>query len=274
MMHAMVTVVCPLARDRLQQAQTLIDAMGNPAEAVIAGALEPPDGESGTHFVSLHAIPSGDGRGAWIALEVSADGTEDAALDRIATAIGERLSAVFALASDWRGGQDLSGYLRHHRVTIGGGLMDNPGIAFDGTPGFSVGRIRREAALSARCAALLAAQPGAISARDRLARVRDGVKHDAALAWAFDPPEVPSPYVQQDLTSLLPGMVASFATTYLWPVGVALLAVALIAGALAHRHPVGAFVNVLLIGAVIALVAIVLAAAVLYGKLRALEDSD
>ncbi len=41
------------------------------------------------------------------------------------------------LAQDWRDGADLASYLTSHRVEVGSGFFDNPGLAFAGTPGMT-----------------------------------------------------------------------------------------------------------------------------------------
>src|SRR6187431_3073109 len=88
------------------------DLLGNPAREDIKAALDrlepppgtppgaavPPDEFVGTHFASLHAIRSSDGKRAYILLEFSADGTPEEALRRVLDAIGEHLRPVFMLA--------------------------------------------------------------------------------------------------------------------------------------------------------------------------------
>jgi len=111
MSHALVTIIAPLALDRVGGAEAAIEALGNPARADIRVALgKHEDAEHGTHFASLHAFRSQDGKRAYLAFEFSADGPEDDALARIDRQIGEHLRPVFMLASDWNNG-DLLAYL-------------------------------------------------------------------------------------------------------------------------------------------------------------------
>ena len=64
--------------ERVEEAEAAIDALGNPARTEIAEALgKHEDAEHGTHFASLHAFKSQDGKRAYIAFEFSADGPED-----------------------------------------------------------------------------------------------------------------------------------------------------------------------------------------------------
>src|SRR5882724_10685951 len=102
MTHALVTMIAPLALDRVPTAEAAIDRLGNPAQEQIRAALDRLDDDgAGTHFTSLHAIRSADGNRAYIVFEFSADGAEDRALARIVAGIGEFLRPVFMLASDW-----------------------------------------------------------------------------------------------------------------------------------------------------------------------------
>jgi hypothetical protein len=76
MSHALVTIIAPLDLDRVADAENAIDKLGNPrSEADIRAALDKhEDAEHGTHFASLHAFRSQDGKRAYIAFEFSADG--------------------------------------------------------------------------------------------------------------------------------------------------------------------------------------------------------
>src|SRR5262245_31375876 len=112
--NALVTIIAPLDLDRVADAEAAIDRLGNPARNDVRAALDKhEDAEHGTHFASLHAIRSQDGKRAYLAFEFSADGPEDDALARIERQIGEHLRPVFMLANDWRDGE-LFAYLRRH----------------------------------------------------------------------------------------------------------------------------------------------------------------
>jgi len=117
MSHALVTIIAPLDLDRVTDAENAVDKLGNPPQPHIRAALDKlEDGEHGTHFASLHAFRSQDGKRAYVAFEFSADGTEDDALARIVRQIGDDLRPVFMHANDWTDGGDLLAYLRRHRV--------------------------------------------------------------------------------------------------------------------------------------------------------------
>lgn len=225
MSHALVTIFAPLAPRNLAAAEAAIDAMGNPCQPGLSERLDKldraPDApatsrEHGIHFMSVHAFASTDADRAWLLLELSADGTEEAAVARLIDRIGDALKRVFLLASDWRDGGDFEAWLLKHRVRIGGGWFDSPGVAFAGTPGMTVGRIRAEADLAARCAALLLDAQGDRSALERLHVVRAGL---AASGHAADlaPAEAAPPWTPTPIGAMIVPLALSFIGTFLWP---------------------------------------------------------
>ena len=143
-MDSLVTIVAPVRDSDVAHLNSLIDALGNPCRDPVREALqaEDPDG-GGTHFLSLHAIPAGTAEDGHLVLEFTGDGNAARALERIFAAIGPELEAIFGHARDWRGEVGLLSYLQAHRIGVGSGLFDNPGLCFAGTPGMNVGRIRR-----------------------------------------------------------------------------------------------------------------------------------
>ena len=148
MSHALLTMIAPLAPDRIEEVRAEIDRLGNPATQAVRAALRPdPATGRGIHFVSLHAIRSRHGDEAYLLLEISADGDERSAVPQLVDAIGPQLRRVFLFAKDWGDGADLAAYLRKRVVPVGNGWFGNPGLVFAGTPGFSVGRIVSEGVL-------------------------------------------------------------------------------------------------------------------------------
>lgn len=231
--HALVTVICPLALERLADAEAEIDRLGNPARELkdLLDVLDV-DGVSGTHFASLHAFASNDGVNAFLLFEFSADGTADAALARLLRhdAIAIALRRLFIMASDWTDGADLSQYLKTHFVTIGAGYRDNPGLLFVGTPGMSVGRIRLESILARRIAQLLAEERDEISALARLARVRAELKVDSRFAKTLEPADTEIPFGKPSVISVGFSAVAAAAIAYLWPFAMVVLLWGAVAG--------------------------------------------
>jgi deferrochelatase/peroxidase EfeB len=228
--HAMVTIVAPLALDRVAMAEAAIDRLGNPAQEQIQAALDRLDDDgAGTHFASLHAIRSADAARAYIVFEFSADGTQDKARARIASAIGVSLQPIFMLASDWTDGGDFATYLRDHQVNVGPGWFDNPGLCFAGTPGMSVGRICAESRLAGHISDLLAEQPGHLRALDRVERVRARLKEDGFVD-ALNPGTPESPFVAPSQYYYYGQLAVGFGKTYLWPAGFIVLGWAVYAG--------------------------------------------
>ena len=229
MSHALITIIGPLALDRVANAEAAIDRLGNPAQETIQAALDRLDDDgNGTHFASLHAIRSADGARGYIVFEFSADGTEDRAMARIAGAIGEFIRPIFMLASDWRDG-DFGAYLRNHQVNVGPGWFDNPGLCFAGTPGMSVGRIRSEARLAGHIVDLLARQPANMHALERVEDIRARLKEDG-FADALTPGTSAPPFVEPSRLYYFTQLALGFTRTYLWPVGLFVLGWALYAG--------------------------------------------
>ena len=88
-------------------------------------------------------------------------------------------------ASDWKDGRELLAYLRRHTVVPVNGWFGNPGQLFAGTPGLTVGRIRREARLGARVTGLLSEQPAKLNALERVEEVRKQLATDAEFKDAL-----------------------------------------------------------------------------------------
>ncbi len=227
MTHALVTIVAPIDAAALARLPSRIAELGNPAASSIRvrlDAQDSADGESGTHFASLHAIPAGSGKGGYLVLEFSADGTEEQALARVASQIGAELEKIFAQAADWRAGDSLPAYLSRHRITVGHGLFSSPGLAFSGTPGMSVGRIRKERELAQEVSTILAGQTRDRRAIDRLTAVRGAIRQGNTYAWALEQAPAPLPRIPSASTPrLVLQLILSFLRTYLWPIGLLLL---------------------------------------------------
>nr|MDP8994918.1 hypothetical protein [Pseudomonadota bacterium] len=206
-MQSMITIVAPIWEKQIAEIETLLDEMHNPANEEIEKALDrtDPDG-GGTHFMSVHAIPDGDGGGGGhIILELTADGDEARAVARIVEAIGPDLERLFAHARDWRDNVDIATYLRAHRIGVGAGIFDNPGLCFAGTPGMTVERIRKEAELAKFVADNIEQGGRDVRPIDRLAAVRRAVGAEPDLAWALEPPPpAPRPEGSYDILPLIP----------------------------------------------------------------------
>ena len=282
MTHAMVTFIAPLALDKLAAAQSAIDVPGNPANEQVRKALAlTGNDENGTHFASLHAIQSPDGRRGYIVFEFSADGTEDEATTRILRALQPMLKPVFMLSSDWRDGGDFAAFINDHKVITSNGLFGNPGQPFAGTPGFTVGRIDFEARLARFCAAHVESQDKDTPAFARMASVRAAVAADAKFARALQPATPAPAFEGGNLLSVIGTGVCQFISTYLWPLTTLVLLAGLIygLGTASHTHGAWPWIATFTVGAVVAvwtaawfaLAVVVLAAILVYFALRKAE---
>ena len=293
MNQQLVTILCPLDRGCLGRAEGAIDSL----EAWVSSDPRPPElaklddlsGE-GTHFMSLHAIASKSTGRAYLLFEISADGEAADALLRIVGALGDRLRAIFLLASDWSDGAELTPYLLKHRVKTGGGWFDQPGVGFIGAPGMSVGRIRAEARLAVGIADLIE-NPRVMGEDSALGKV-EAIQRalQAGSADCLVPADDDPPWTEMSLLWLGLRSIGVFVTNFLWPVllvdGLILVAVAarkllhlfsaqggqpmLLAAATFARSLLGAAVSI----ALISLIASLLLLLFTYWSLRAAEKTD
>lgn len=215
---SMVTVVAPLARDRVLAARAAIDQLGNPATDALRTDIAPAGEAAFLHFASFHAFASSDGESAFLVLEFSADGDERDAIRLLARRWKAALEPIFAMADDWRDAADLGNYLLGRSVKVGHGLFDEVGLAFCGTPGLTVTDIHRQQALSRKLSALLAEQPAGLSPLGRLQSARTAIAADADLKWALTP--VPAPKTPRASTRLanLTSMFWPLLKTFAWPI--------------------------------------------------------
>jgi deferrochelatase/peroxidase EfeB len=270
-MDSLITIVAPLHDSDVAHVGSLIDALGNPASDPVREALQATDEDGGsTHFMSLHAIPAGSDEEAHLVMEFTGDGSEARAMERIHAAIGPELERIFANARDWRGNVGLLRYLQVHRIGVGSGLFDNPGLCFAGTPGLNVRRIRREAALARFVAPLIDDGGAGLRPLERLAKVRDAVAASDDHRWALDPPLPPD---RDEAPSLPIGALAgAFVASFLWPLGVVLALVFVVA--LIVQRDLGDAIGTTFSALGILVVLTLVGAAAAYFALRAQEQSD
>ena len=124
-----------------------------------------------------------------------------------------------------------------------------------------------------------------LDALERVDAVRKALAADPAFKDALTPGAPVPPFEQPGVPGFAFQLIGSFAKTYLWPVGLVLLAVAAIAGVIAAFAKVGGFWAVLWAGVVgfacalwtgfwIALLILVIVAGIGYWRLRVAEDND
>ncbi len=279
MKHALVTVIAPLAIDMVETVRAQIETrLGNPAAQSVRDALPPISGDKAVHFMSLHAIAGSDEKQGWIIFEFTADGGAGAAINHIAQVMTAELTDVFSHASDWRSGSNLQAYLNSHEVTPSFGLSGPPGLNFIGTPGMSVGRIKKEAALRRLIVEKMAALPPGETPMHKVRALRAQIGADPNFAWALEPP----PPMLREGTEEIVGikraaiLFGAAVKTYLWPL-VLMLIVAMIITALREegvRTMASAAMDVFWKGALIILAIGALALLLIYVRLVAQEKTD
>jgi Dyp-type peroxidase family len=224
MTWAFITIVVPLDPAKVDAVRTVIEThWGNPAQDRIRERLNSLEDEQGVHFASLHAFASPDEAHGHILFEATVDGDENAAIARLAKALSDDLTHVFTFSRDWRQGTDLTSYMVQHKLSSGYGLMDQPGLPFAGTPGMTVGQIRKEAALRQALEAAIAAAQPRLSPLHMLHGLRDTIKNTPDLNWALqdlpatDPVQSDPPRARAISPLIIPAL-----KIYFWPVMAAL----------------------------------------------------
>lgn len=191
--QTMATVVVPVAAGTpLGPLRAMADGLGNPARQDVAAAL---DDTGIVHFMSLavvckadHGTESPDDE-AHLVLEMSADGPLDRVLEKVAIAAGPFLRPVFEAAGALTGEDDFQTVLKRHHVAIGPFPGTAAGLAFSGTPGHSVRRIRDEArlhdAVEGMVRSVTGSGPG--DALRVVGEVRRRLSETEGFAWALRP---------------------------------------------------------------------------------------
>src|SRR5438552_3067458 len=182
MAHAFVTVVVPFDDSRSVAVNAHLDALGNLARPPLSETL---NASAFVHFMSLTVVRDSSGGSAYLVLEASADGYPGGVLNRLAREIGPELCRVLALAGVHVPESQLGEFLVRHDRQVGQGWFAVSGVVFTGTPGMTVGRIRREAELAARIQQILDDLPAQGSALATLERVRAHLFGEAVYKWAF-----------------------------------------------------------------------------------------
>lgn len=245
MTQSMVTVVAPLALEKVGDVRARLDSLGNPGLPPLSDLIAGKDSEAFVHFASLHAFEGSDGRSAYLILEFSADGEAEAAIDKLAGRVSAKPNAVpgapapevgpqasleeiYAQCEDWQDAGGLAAYWRKHRVNIGYRLFGNAGLAFSGSPGQSVVDIHQEGELAERIAEILSAQPPEHSPLARLKGVREALAAESRWDWALKPPPPPlfAPVGEPTLITQIFALAPSFVAVFLWPLLVVLVPLA------------------------------------------------
>jgi deferrochelatase/peroxidase EfeB len=229
--HAFVTVAIPFASERVQAVNKFLRALGNPARADIAAAL---DTAAFVHFMSITVAHTDGESSAHLVLEASADGNARGACARLARTIGPRIEGVLQVAA-LKVTQPLDAYLEKHRLDVGAGWFSTPGVLFLGTPGMSVRRIKDEERLASWIGDWLERNRNPEPALQKLKRLRDDIFEIVELKWAFVAEPVPLLGEQPQSSAALRPLVVSLFRELLWPLLVPPLLAAIVSKALLGR---------------------------------------
>lgn len=270
MSHAFLTIAIPLESERTDPVNARLDSLGNPASDRVRDALR----GQGVHFMSITVLPRGEKHSAQLVLESTLDGDEAAAIERVVSCFGTILAEVLEAGGHSVAPDDLAVFLERHRHQSRQTLFGTPGVNFAGTPGMTVGRIRREYELARKCREILDRPPFELAALDRLEQVRDVIAKDSDFAALLEPEDA---LLLQPARGDIPiaALAAKGILAFAWPV-LLLIAVLAVASWVAGEKMIGpgwglgaAFVALLM--GVFALAGL---GASIYFRLRKLEASD
>ena len=180
-MHSLVTVSVPFDGARSADVEAALDRFGNPPDQAVANAL---DSAGFVHFMSICVIPAKKAPAdAHLVIELSADGGRELVLRRLVETVD--LQQLLDIAGHRVDAPALASFLLRHTLSPGQGWFSVTGLDYDGTPGMTVWRIRREAALANKVAELLEREPRSDSALDALQKMRAKLWEDGDWKWAF-----------------------------------------------------------------------------------------
>jgi Dyp-type peroxidase family len=243
MLQAFATVAVPFPAGLADAVENELDAMGNPASSACRRSL---DADARVHFMSMSVVRDAGSKPAHLVLELTADGSVEEALGVVARALAPQLRAVLGRAG-LRVDPDperLAGWLLRRNLTLGQGWgaafnlgSHAIGLPFCGTPGMTVGRIRREAKLAEQIGAMGDLLFGPATPLAKLEAVRERLWAVAAQKWAFT--AEPAPFLDpaplergSGIGRFLALLPQAFAPV-LWPFGVLALALWIVLGWLA-----------------------------------------
>lgn len=237
MSQGFVTVLLPFDRSKAQAVDQRLAELGNFANAPARAAL---DRASFVHFMSITVVCEEDDANACLILEASVDGDPAGALARIAEGeIARQLLPVLEAAGHEipSAGPALAAYLEKHRHDLGTAMHQTLGLAFAGTPGMHVARIRAEAQLVRRIRQRLD-EPDTLqmTATEKMQCARDLAFGDAGLKRGLIAESVP-PSDQPEPLSVLE-ILASF-MRLLWPLALAPVLCVLVSAWWAADHASG-----------------------------------
>jgi len=234
-MHAFVTSIVSFDANRCDAVEARLGELDNPATSSVAIKL---NALAIIHFLSITVVRSvpppaqpPSGGPAHLIFEINADGAEASVIAALCSAIGDTLSALLGVAGSQIPQSGLSDFFLERCVAVGQGWFSTPGLLFDGTPGMTVERIRREADLAAYASDLVQRQPITQGALKTLQDIRSVLWNDGDWKWAFVAEPAPIVSAGPAITKIgvstpaellgglyvLPRVVLSLFANFLWP---------------------------------------------------------
>jgi Dyp-type peroxidase family len=214
MPHAFVTVVIPFNDRNAEAVDAHLDTLGNLAQKPLVDAL---DETAFVHFMSLTVVRGSSGGVAHLVLEANADGHPAGVLRRLSDVIGSPLCAILETAGIPVSPSQLGEFLVRHDRQVGQGWFSVTGVAFDGTVGMTVPRIRREEQLASAIQGILDHLPAQGSALATLARVRERLFGKGDFKWALVAEPAPLLAPAPKMMRSLPPLAWSAFGTFFWP---------------------------------------------------------
>jgi deferrochelatase/peroxidase EfeB len=232
--RGMITIALPLPADLRAGAHKILESWGNRVGADEASRdLRDRLDQTRLHFISAHAIDLG--ADARLYIEISADDADaDVPIEALHRTILGEVAAT--MTPEWtelfehipgNDSETIADYLFRHRVLIGVGRGQDPGLPFCGVPGPTRQDIERQQALALRVTEILASQDAHHTNLERLAAVRGAIKvayeeqpRGAKIdwEWARNPPNWSKPVPPTISTvGLVCALIPGFVTTFLDP---------------------------------------------------------
>lgn len=193
--QSMITLCFPVDRHvDIAKLRDRISALGNPCHEHLKSKLD----ETGiVHFTSLAIVGSGTLAGpsekhpAQLVWEISADGPSERAIEALARATEEEFRTVFENACGLSEETAFEDFLGRYEVVSSPFSLRSSGVAFAGTPGHSVRRIRAEAELGKSLSKLIRNLSGTSPAHAAglMDTARRFLAETGNYDWAFQPAE-------------------------------------------------------------------------------------
>jgi Dyp-type peroxidase family len=230
------------------------------------------------HFMAMTLVPPPHGgTTAHLALELSADGTEDQAIQRVAALLGDDLAGILRATGAFADG-DAGEFLERSRARYATGWLRQAGLPFVGTPDLSVRRILDEAALATHIRGLLSGLPPG-SAMEKLQAVRAQVFPDPACKWAFVCEPIASIVGKDEDPDVVPRLWTAI-KRFGWPIGMAGALGTFVGPVLALRQGVGVLMSLVssvlggIVGMAVVSALFATVAGIGYARLRREERDD